>query len=460
MDVVSFDPSALTTSLAEEKHSEPDLHRDTSFTSGHTMKPINERDKQVKTRTPFNPWLICAVCFCVMAVDGFDTAAIAYVAPTLTQLWHLPHAAMTTAFVATSAGAVLGYVASGAVARRMAKRTMIVLAMLAFGGLSLLTIVSTGTTSIAVIRFLTTICLGMVVPAAISIAADSARDHARATATIAATTGLSAGAALGGFVSQPLITGYGWEAVFIAGGILPVLLLPLVWHVLPARQLPTSANEDQHHTSDTSSWLQEIKGLFAQDYLSTTITVWLVAFFGFFVNYLFVFWTPILLLSFGFSASSAPLGAAANALGGIAGNILLFALAARFGVQRSLIVTLSITMLCIVGFQVNGLSQWAVLLLIFGAGIGTVSACVAQSALATALFPTALRTTSVGNAAAMGRVGSIAGPSVGGILVSFGISAQHIVLTTCIPLSIVAIVMMISHMRATGKTKALELKSS
>jgi AAHS family 4-hydroxybenzoate transporter-like MFS transporter len=424
------------------------------------MKPINERDKQVRTPTPFNPWLICAVCFCVMAVDGFDTAAIAYVAPTLTQLWHLPHAAMTPAFVATSAGAVLGYVASGAVARRMPKRTMILLAMLAFGGFSLLTVVSTGTTTIAIIRFLTTICLGMVVPAAISIAADSASDHARASATIAATTGLSAGAALGGLASQNLIAGYGWEAVFVAGGIVPVLLLPFVRYVLPRRQPTAGTADTERHITQTSSWLQEIKGLFAPGLLPATITVWLVAFFGFLVNYLFVFWTPMLLLSFGFSASNAPLGAAANALGGIAGNILLFALVTRFGVQRSLIVTLSIAMLCVFGFQIDGLGRWEVLMLIFGVGVGTISACVAQSALAAVLYPAALRTTSVGNAAAIGRVGSIMGPSAGGILISLGISAQHIVLLSCIPLSIVAVVVMISQMRTSGKNKALELKGS
>jgi predicted MFS family arabinose efflux permease len=88
------------------------------------MQPINERDKSIGTQISFNPWLICAVCFCVMAVDGFDTAAIAYVAPSLTQLWHLPQAAMTPAFVATSAGAVVGYVASGAIARTIPRRTM------------------------------------------------------------------------------------------------------------------------------------------------------------------------------------------------------------------------------------------------------------------------------------------------------------------------------------------------
>ena len=192
------------------------------------MKTISELDKPVSVQTSLSTWLICAACFCVIAVDGFDTAAIAYVAPSLTRLWHLGHAAMTPAFVATSAGAVLGYLASGALVRAVPRRTVIALAMLAFGGFSLLTVMSSGIAVLSVIRFLTTVCLGMVVPAAISIAADSAPDHARAPATIAATTGLSVGAALGGLGSSKLIAGFGWEAVFFAGGLLPVLLLPLV----------------------------------------------------------------------------------------------------------------------------------------------------------------------------------------------------------------------------------------
>jgi AAHS family 4-hydroxybenzoate transporter-like MFS transporter len=386
-----------------------------------------------------------------MAVDGFDTAAIAYVAPSLTRLWHLGHAAMTPAFVATSAGAVVGYIASGVIVRKIPRRTVILVAMLLFGAFSLLTVISSGVVAISVIRFLTTVCLGMVVPAAISIAADSAPDHARASATIAATTGLSVGAALGGLGSSGLIAGYGWEAVFVTGGIIPVLLLPLVWYVLPRNREQTSPTDTAHRMVDNSSWFREMKSLFAPHLLQETVTVWLVAFFGFLVNYLFVFWAPMLLLSFGFSVSSAPLGVAASGLGGIAGNVLLFALATRLGVKRSLIVTLSIAMLCIVGFQIEGLDRWAVLLLIFGVGVGTTTACVGQSALATVLFPAALRTTSVGNAAAIGRVGAIMGPSAGGILISLGISAQHIVLLSCIPLSIVAVVLLISQMLA-GKT--------
>ncbi|AUT65476.1 MFS transporter [Paraburkholderia terrae] len=415
-----------------------------------------EHHLPARSRASLNPWLICAACFLVIAVDGFDTSAIAYVAPALTHIWHLPHAAMTPAFIATSVGAVLGYLLSGAIAKRMSRRSEIALATLAFAAFSLLTVVSSGILMLSVIRFFTAVCLGLVVPASISLAADSAPDHARASATIAAATGLSAGSAFGGLLSAKLIAEFGWEAVFIAGGLVPVLLLPAIRYAIPREQTQTSAPIDMHRTIDDPV-SGKTRGLLAPGLVTDTTTVWLVAFLGFLVTYLFIFWTPMLLLSYGFTASSAALGAAASAFGGITGNVLLFLLERRLGVQRSLIITISITMVCIAGFQMDGLSQWAVLLLIFGVGIGTTSACVGQATLATVLYPKALRTTGVGYAAAVGRFGAIIGPSLGGFLISLGMSAQRIVLLSCVPLTIVAIVLIFSHTRITLQRKALTL---
>ncbi|MFP3624724.1 MFS transporter, partial [Burkholderia sp. SIMBA_051] len=82
------------------------------------------------------------------------------------------------AFIATSVGAVLGYLLSGAIAKRMSRRSEIALATLAFAAFSLLTVVSSGILMLSVIRFFTAVCLGLVVPASISLAADSAPDHA------------------------------------------------------------------------------------------------------------------------------------------------------------------------------------------------------------------------------------------------------------------------------------------
>ncbi|WP_084169638.1 MFS transporter [Paraburkholderia ferrariae] len=422
------------------------------------MQHIKEQNRPAGVSPSFNTWLICAVCFLIITVDGFDTAAIAYVAPALTHLWHIPQAAMTPAFISTSLGAVVGYLSTGTLARVTPRRTVIMVAMLAFGGLSLLTIESNSIPAISAIRFLTTFCLGIVVPTAISIAADNASDNARASVTIVATTGLSAGAALGGFASVKLITAYGWKSVFIAGGVAPMLLLPLVWYALPGVRTQPGTTNVPVQTATWSPRFAEVRSLFAPTFFLHTVTVWLVAFFGFLVTYLFIFWTPILLLSYGFSSSSAPVGAAANALGGIAGNVLLLLLVKRLGLRRSLVITLAIAMLCIVGFQLEGLSRWTVLLLIFGIGAGSASACVGQSTLATVLYPASLRTTSVGYGAAIGRLGAILGPSVGGLLISLGFSTQRIVLISCIPFAVVEIVLLASQMCSSAKERALEAR--
>ena len=69
----------------------------------------------------------------------------------------------------------------------------------------------------------------------------------------------------------------------------------------------------------------------------------------------------------------------------------------------------------------------------FLAGFGVVGAQIGMNALAAGLYPTAIRSTGVGWALGVGRIGSIIGPLAGGILLSLGWNAQSVVLVAAIP---------------------------
>lgn len=390
-------------------------------------------------------WIIGLVCFCVMAVDGFDTASIAYVAPTLAREWHIAHAALTSAFLATSIGAVIGYISSGALVARMGRRRLIVLATVAFALLSLGTTLTGSITSISGMRLVTAVCLGWVVPAAISCTADHAGAQSRAAATIAATTGLSAGAALGGVLASLLIGHYGWRSVFIAGGALPLILLPFVWFALRGTDNQKMDALEKNIETLNAARSSGIVALFRQPFAFETVLIWSIAFLAFLVTYQFMFWIPTLLVSYGFSPASAALGSTAGAIGGIAGNMALLLFVGRYGVQRSLILTACLAIGCIVCLGLLSVDQGAVLLLIAGVGAGTTSACVGQSTLAVIAYPPALRPTGVGCAAAAGRVGAIVGPAIGGTLLTLGFSPQQIVLFSCLPIFLIIALLAISQ---------------
>lgn len=390
-------------------------------------------------------WIIGLVCFGVMAVDGFDTASIAYVAPTLALEWKIASAALTPAFVATSIGAVVGYLSSGALVARIGRRNLIVLAMIAFALLSLSTALADSIVRISLMRFITAVCLGWVVPAAISCTADHAGEHSRAAATIAATTGLSAGAALGGLLASWLIAHFGWRSVFIVGGVLPLVLAPFVWASLHGVDHRGPEVASDGHKSADSDEAPRIAVLFQRPFALATILIWSIAFLAFLVTYQFMFWMPTLLVSYGFSPASAALGSAASAIGGIVGNLVLLLCVGRYGVQRSLITTACIAIGCIACLGLFTLDRSVVLLLIAGVGAGTTSSCVGQATLAVLAYPPALRTTGVGCAAAAGRFGAIVGPATGGALLSLGFASQRIVLLSCLPIFLIVALLAMSH---------------
>ena len=369
-----------------------------------------------------------AICFLIVLLDGLDTTSIAFVAPFLGRAWGLAGAAFTPAFVATSAGAVVGYMAGGPLARRFGQRPIGLLSVALFGAGTLLTAAAVDVTSLSLMRLLSAIGLGGALPIAIAAAAGTVAPRHKVTAAMVAATGFSAGAVVGGLTGGPLMSHLGWPSVFIVGGALPLLLLPAFGRVLatkagtrtPARSAPPVEGNP-------------IAALFRNGLGVRSGLLWLFAFLIFLVAYALAFWIPTLLTELGFSPDEAPLGAAASGVGGLAGSMLIVAIVGRLGVERVLVLTSLIAVMCITALSQVSVPRGLVLLLIAGTGAGLISGSVGQSALAVSLYPADLRATGVGWAAAMGRIGSIVGPAVGGALLSFGWPARDIVLTAVLP---------------------------
>jgi MFS transporter, AAHS family, 4-hydroxybenzoate transporter len=72
-------------------------------------------------------------------------------------------------------------------------------------------------------------------------------------------------------------------------------------------------------------------------------------------------------------------------------------------------------------------------LVVFGAGFGVLGGQTAANAVAASSYPTQIRSTGVGWALGIGRVGSIVGPAVAGILIGRHVSLQNIFLLSAIP---------------------------
>ncbi|WP_425271786.1 MFS transporter [Pusillimonas noertemannii] len=244
---------------------------------------------------------------------------------------------------------------------------------------------------------------------------------------------------------------HGWQFIFWVGGIVPlVLLVPLAW------ALSMSRNGEQAAPAPGGRKPGVVRALFDGGLAPHTILLWLFAFVVFINSYALMFWIPSLLMSFGFEAGQTPLGTAALGVGGLAGSLFMMAFISRTGVKPLLALMTLLAAPCVWLISRADIQQSWVLPLIAGLGAGSIACCVGQSVLAVSFYPPALRTAGVGWAAALGRIGSIVGPAVGGALLSLGWNAREIVLTAVIPAAVALVLLLgmtLSDRRARGAVK-------
>lgn len=401
-------------------------------------------------RASRSAWLAIALSFVAVLLDGLDTSSIGVAAPAIAAHFMVSPAALTPAFVLTSVGAVLGYLASGPLVSRWQARPILITSVAAFGVLSLATPLAGSVWQLAVLRLITAIGLGAALPSAIAIATSQCPPRLKETAAVIVGTGLAAGGILGGVLGAVLTAHLGWQSIFVIGGALPLALsiVLLLWLPRPtaARDLVSTNQRGAHRGG-----LKLIGDLLAAGLATRTISLWIFSFLIFVDGYALVFWLPTLLIKFGFSPEYAQLGISFFSAGGLVANVVVMLLVSRLPIARVLLLAVVLGVISAAGLAAHDMIPVGVWLLIAGTGAGLISCSVGQSALAVAICPEALRTHGVGFSAAAGRIGSIVGPAVAGLLVSMGVAPKAIVLAATIP-ALLAIFALVPHLRRAART--------
>jgi AAHS family 4-hydroxybenzoate transporter-like MFS transporter len=394
---------------------------------------INER--------PFGPFqrrlVIYGVLLCML--DGFDVQSIAFVAPAIASLWHLPPAALGPVFAAGLFGLMIGALVAGPLADRIGRKPVLLGAVFFFGVCSIATALASSSGSLAVLRFATGLGLGGALPNLITITAEYAPERLRATVITVVFCGFPLGAVLGGLGSTVLIPWLGWQSVFYLGGLLPLLIAIFLWKRLPesARFLVSRGHPPQDVrrvlqrvapdlSFDSSSTFkvdveagvgrQPLSLLFHDGRAPITLLLWLVFFMNLLTLYFLINWLPTLFARTGLPLRQAIISAVIMNAGGIVGSFALGRAVDRIGARRVLIAVSAAA-----GALIAAAGVWvgesAVLgVIVFLTGGCVIGGQIALNALAASLYPTAARATGVGWALGVGRLGSVVGPLVGGLL--------------------------------------------
>src|SRR3954447_21369230 len=178
-------------------------------------------------------WVIFALCFWIVLLDGFDTAAIGYIAPSLITEWSVERPALAPVLSAALFGLAFGALSAGPLDDRFGRKAVLVVSVLVFGTACLASAFSGGLTQLVIWRFLTGLGLGAAMPNAVTLMIEYCPDQRRATLTNTMFCGFPLGAALGGFLAAWMIPLWGWRSVFLLGGLAPLVLTVLMLAILP-----------------------------------------------------------------------------------------------------------------------------------------------------------------------------------------------------------------------------------
>ena len=409
-------------------------------------------------------WRVIALCALVVLLDGLDTQVIGYLGPALSAEWNIPRAQLGPVFSASLVGLMAGLLLVGTLADYYGRRFCLLFSVALFAGFTLLTAFAQGVTDLMLWRFLAGIGLGGAMPNALALTGEYCPRRLRATLTILMFCGFSLGSIVGGVLAAALIDDYGWRSVFLAGAIMPLLLLPLLWWCLPESlqfllvrkqnaagvHVQLARINPQHDTTITlaqpaAETRLPVTALFDTGRSQGTLLLWIVFFCNLMVFYFLQNWLPTLFTDAGLTQRDAVLMSTLISWGGIVAGLLSGPLMDRFNPCY----VLAGLYLAGTGF-VAAMGQATPALLAvatFCAGFCVSGAQKSVNALAVLFYPVEMRSTGVGWALGIGRFGSILGPVVGGYLLSWGWSYASLMQLAALPMLAAAIAIIVMGRR-------------
>jgi AAHS family 3-hydroxyphenylpropionic acid transporter len=293
-------------------------------------------------------------------------------------------------------------------------------AVAAFGVFSLATVLTRDYPQLLAARAATGLGLGGALPNLIAIAADIAGEKRRA-----ATGGLIfGGMSLGGAASALLVLlapkSLDWRPVFMVGGALPLVIFPLLAFCLPETR-------PGHGAANGPPAAPYGRILFGEGRALATLALWAAYVLTLVVLYLLVNWLPLLVVAKGVSRSAAPLASIALNLFGTFGALALGAAVDRFGLRWPMMAAYAALVVSMAGLAAaSGL--WPILAGSAAAGFLVIGAQFVLYGAAPDYYPANARGAGAGAAVGVGRVGSVIGPALAGVMLSRGANAAEVMI--------------------------------
>jgi AAHS family 4-hydroxybenzoate transporter-like MFS transporter len=411
---------------------------------------------------------VAAICTLIQMCDGYDVGSIGWAVPSLTHAWHLAPSAFALAFLWSNLGVMAGALSSGPIGDRFGRKPLLLISIAIFGLASLASAFAPSLRVLSGLRFFTGLGIAGGFTGTTALIGDYTPRRLRATMIMVTFTGAPLGGFLGGLaVSFLLAQGFAWPIIFVIGGVFPMVLLLItaLWLPESPRFLAASQNLSPRHRAllarlDIAPGQLErhaidlahgnpVKMLFGEGYALQTILLWIIFFCSLINLYLFVFWLPEILHLTGMTPPQAVFATSLHALGAIAAVLYLGFLIDRFRPERALALHFAVGIVFIALIALVAMPYLVLLAVVFLSGMTVIGSQTGANATAGALYPARMRTSGIGWALGIGRLGGIAAAPLGGFLLARGLPPRQVFLCACFFAVVAAVATALLALRGT-----------
>ena len=407
-----------------------------------------------------------SLCGMVLLLDGFDTQCIGFLAPAIAKEMGLAMKAFGPVFSAGLVGLMIGALASGPIADRAGRKSVVIGSALTFAVFTIVTARAATLQEFVMFRFLTGLGLGGAMPNVVALTSEYTPKRLQPIFVSGLFAGMPLGALVASLISAQMLPLWGWRSVFYVGGLLPLLIVLLLIKLLPesVRFLAATGADPRKVAGIMKRISPElerveirvpppgpestgipVKHLFTERRASGTILLWIPFFMNLLLLYFFVNWLPGLLTTAGLPISAGVTAAGVFSLGGVTGSLIQGKVMKVYGAFAAIFGEFSLSVLLII-LMASASSFALTMAVTLVLGITIQGAQAGLNALSASYYPTAVRATGVGWALGVGRVGSIVGPMLAGFLLLLDWTAPQIFLAGTIPALIAALAVLASQM--------------
>ncbi len=429
----------------------------------------------IEQRSPgrYQIWTV-VLCGLVLVLDGFDSQTINFIAPSVADSIHVSVKTFGPIFSAGLFGLMIAAMTTGPIADRWGRKWPVILSTLSFAFFSLLTVHVTSFRELLILRFLTGLGLGGAMPNVVALASEFVPKRILPQVVTLLFVGMPFGGVTCGLLSARMIPRWGWQSVLYLGGTIPLIIAILLMAGLPEsiqflaargknprrvarilnRIAPEFAAANLRATPrDTRHEGVPVIHLFTEGRAFGTILLWIPYFMNLLIIYFIGSWLPALLRQTGMSVSAGATATAFFSFGGVFGCLFEGWIIKRRGAYLVLLTEFAVATLFVAALSKIPSSFALMLSITFTSGLMVIGAQAGLNALAANFYPTAVRSTGIGWALGVGRIGSIVGPLMGGVFLKWGWTPGQILLSGTLAAACAWLAIFLSK-RMGGRTSA------